>query len=194
MEQIVSQKEEFERQLYEQQQHFGAQVEQLQLELAQRSLALQNVSDMVQQYEFLVPEYSKLKRDNIEYTTPPMYTWPGGYKFVIKVVAGGIKMGLGSHVSISGYSQVGEYDANLPFPVKNMLVTLQLLNQQNKTENHEIVVNLSYPRSKHGEFLGAEFQYISHRQLEQNAAIYLKNDKLWFRVTQIKIEAAARHK
>ncbi len=193
MEQIVSQKEEFERQMYEQQQSFGAQIEQLQLELAQRTLALQNVSDMVQQYEFLVPEYSKLKRDKMEYTSPPMYTWPGGYKFVIKVVVGGMKTGLGSHISISGYSQVGEYDANLIFPVKNMLLTLQLLNQQNKQESHEIVVPMNYPRSKHGEFLGADFQYMSHQHLEQNAAIYLKNDKLWFRVTHIKVETA-RHK
>ncbi len=193
VEEIASQKEEFERELCEQQQSFGAQIEQLQLELAQHSLAVQNVNDMIQQYEFLVPEYSRLKRDNVEYTTPPMYTGPGGYKFVIKVMVGGTKTGLGSHVSISGYSQVGEHDANLTFPVKNMLVTLQLLNQHDKTDNHETIVHMGYARSKHGEFLGAEFQYISHRQLDQNAAIYLKHDKLWFRITHIKIETA-RHR
>ncbi len=190
LEQITIQKEAYEQQLYDQQQSYDGQIQQLQLDLEKRSLAIQNVSDMVQQYEFLVPEYSRLKRDRAEYITPPIYSKPGGYKFVIKVLVVGSRTGLGSHVSIQGLSQLGEYDANLSYPVNNMSVTLQILNQQNKKESYEKQVHFTYTRSNNGETLGSDFQFISHQQLEENAAIYLKNDTLWFRITKIQIETA----
>lgn len=117
-----------------------------------------------------------------------MYSKPGGYKFVIEVSSAGTKTGAGSDISVRIFSRVGEYDAQLIFPAK-MNITLQLLNQENKREAHTKMIACVYKASAMGEFLGSDQQFISLTELEKKAAFYLKNNQMWFRVTEVKIEA-----
>lgn len=175
-----------------QKQTYKTQIEDLQDALEQtkqHASEVQNISELVQQYEFVVPEYSKLKKEKRPYHTPPMYSYPGGYKFGIEVLPYGVTTGLGSHVSVRVFNQIGEYDEHLPYPV-NVTITLQLLNQKNKREGyHEKQLHLTWTKKDlSGQYLGSDPQFIGHGEMERKASLYIQNDKLWFRITEIKIE------
>ncbi len=151
-------------------------------------IEVQNKADLIQQYEFVVPGFSKLKNDKSKYSTPPIYSYPGGYKMVLEIFLAGHKTGAGSHISVSAFSQIGESDANLIFPAK-YYITLQLLNQQDRRgQHHTKQLSCTPTSSKKGEFLGAVQQFISFDELERHESAYVKNDQLWFRITEIKVD------
>ena len=194
---LTQQQQDFEQKLLQTQRDSDQQLEQaentiqeLRQDLRQskeRCIEIQNISELVQQYEFVVPNFSRLKKEKINHTTPPMYSKPGGYKFIVEVSPAGTKTGAGSHVSVRVFTQSGEYDAQLTFPAK-MNITLQLLNQENKREGHTKMIACMYKASAMGEFLGSDQQFISLAELDSKAAFYLKNDQMWFKVSEVIIE------
>ena len=151
---------------------------------------LQLTLETVQQYDFIVPNFKQLKAEKKLHTIRPMYTRPGGYKFGIEIHPYGTGTGASSHVSVRIWSQEGEYDAHLKFPVK-LFVYLQLLNQHRIDEGHyKKHISCLYKEQSHGIFIGSEFKFITHDELKWNKAKqtqYLKDNRLWFRITAVTI-------
>ena len=138
---------------------------------------------------FNMPEFSRHKSSKREWYSPSFCTHPGGYKICIRVDANGCGDAAGTHVSVFPYLMRGKNDDNLPWPFREE-VTITLLNQL-ADENH-YTCTVSFPtdhetsrRVVRGERAPRGYgwsKFISHNKLDYDAARYLKEDCLCFRI------------
>ena len=146
---------------------------------------------------YKMQNYEKLKRNNEDWYSPCFYTHEGGYKMCLSVSVNGFSGGKGTHVSVYVHIVAGKNDKNLLWPFRGE-ITYELLNQlddknhkvqtmkydTNEIENHNCV-------GDGGTSAGWGIpSFISHSALSHNPANncqYLKDDCLYFRVTQVKV-------
>ncbi len=145
-------------------------------------------------YFLSMHNFHRLKSTNSYWTSPPLYTHPGGYKLCIRVYPSGIgpSGSSGTQTSVELCSMKGDNDDRLKWPA-DCSVTLQLLNQH-RDQDHVTVCrrfqwhkpSTAYPW-KIGWFT---HELVAYKDLERNArkqTHYLKNDSLVFKITKIDV-------
>ena len=98
-------------------------------------------------------------------------------------------MAEGTHLSINVVSLKGDFDAILTFPTA-FIVTVQILNTNADTGHftREIECHYSNRETNSIHEIGSEFEFILLKKLywnEERQTLYLKNEKIRFRVTRI---------
>lgn len=130
------------------------------------------------------------------------FTSLGGYSMNLIVYPNGKLDGTDTHVSLYLYLRPGEYDDHLEWPMKGQFIT-ELLNQVEDRNHHSLM--LVYNNSPQawgkrvvgkprGEGFGYS-QFINHSLLRYNPSSrcqYLKDDKLYFRVTVNKLSSRTK--
>lgn len=148
----------------------------------------QNLTRPVGVYKLTNFQESKAKQK--DWTSPPFYSHPRGYKLCLNVEVNGYETGKGSHISAFVYVMKGKNDEQLPWPCRAH-VTIELLNQLQDEGHHRHSVDLeneNAARVKEGETTGNGYgphKFISHDELQYDVkgnTQYLKDDSLFFRV------------
>ena len=148
-------------------------------------------------------EYSKHKRDDDKWYSPPFYTGPAGYKMCLRVHGNGHKDGAGTHVSVFVNLMRGEHDDKLTWPFRGD-ITIQLVNQYRDQDHVERTsdfadYNGSADNDTSGQVTSGERAesawgyrtFISHTKLEYAAGTqrYLKKDCIKFRVIKVVVRS-----
>lgn len=152
--------------------------------------------------EFVMYEFSERKRSGKSWFSRPFYSHLGGYKFCLRVEAGGLDAGKGVYLGVVVHLMKGEYDDNLKFPFCGD-ITVQLVNQNKESADH---CNKTFNLTKAcgadvvnrvtttGEFARnngwTHIEFVLLEDLELNKSLnrqYLKNDCLKFRVMSVVI-------
>lgn len=144
--------------------------------------------NLVVSAEFTMETYSKLKRENKNWYSPPFYTQQRGHRMYLQVLANGEGANRGQYLSIYIYFLHGEFDNEIVWPFVGDLV-IELVNQEKgvppyrKTLRYTEATPRKYcdkvtvgTRSLDGKGLG-NFIHLSELPLK-----YLQNDQLLFRV------------
>ena len=136
--------------------------------------------------EFTYAEFSKRKRYNNRYFSPPFYTHSQGYKLCLQVYANGVYSGDGTHVSIYATIMSGANDDNLQWPFTGNVI-IELLNWIRDSDHYEKKIKdcvfSQVIEGSYGDAFGCQ-KFIDHTSLyhpSQNIK-YLKNDCLRLRV------------
>ena len=142
-----------------------------------------------------LPRYSNKKRNNIEWYSDPFYTHNGGYKMCLRVDAGGINKGRGTHLSAYLYIVKGPHDDELRWPLRGKF-EIKLLNQI--TDNYHYMAVTAYDDHTNDNAAGrvtmanrvhgrGKHQFISNENLYKTTPLYqyLKNDCLFLQVTKL---------
>ena len=173
---------EVEEQLLKKTQENEAKIKDLQRQIEQKVEVLQKHTVL----QFGMPNFRQHK-DKMDYWySPPLYVYPGGYKFCIAVCANGLGSGTGTYVTVYLYSMKGEFDTQLQWPAKST-ITLQLLNQERDQDHITVTENFEWRKPAGDRDFVAYFkcQFTAHKDLDYNpqkGTCYLKNDHLLFRV------------
>jgi len=143
-------------------------------------------------FHFTMSNFNQLKTTKTYWDSPPMYTYPHGYKFSIRALPNGWWGGNHTHVSVYLSSMSGEFDATLQWPAK-FTITLQLLNQH-RDQDHITVIKPFQWRKPEREREHVDWyteKFIAHTDLKLNAqkqTQYLKDDCLHFCITKIEAQ------
>ena len=147
---------------------------------------IHDLEDRVPPFEFTMPEFSKHKANDTEWRSPPFYSDPGGYKFLIGVRANGNGLSMqGTRVSLKTYKVRTDHDDRLTWP-RTILITIQLLNQRTGKWDHEAVDGVGCIRgrpSSQCESSSKICRFLVHSKLDP----YLKNDSLQFRIAKVEL-------
>ena len=185
------------------------QVENLETSLSKTQDQFQQMEETLLQLDkryvpppdFVVTDFKQRKKDESEWYSPPFYSHVGGYKMCLRVNANGWGRGKGTHISIFVHMLPGENDDSLQWPFRGT-VRVSLLNQQLEADHFSRVIKIDdeAPDSAAGRVKGLQirsqegwgfFRYIQHRMLSLPVSTYkveyLKNDRLKFRVTSVKV-------
>ena len=208
---IAGTQEQLERKLTEQQKETEKQISGMQTQLQDmlRTALLQGegmkgllqkcteipssllkVSGFQRPLEFTLSSFSvcKAKRGHGDWQSDPFYSHPGGYMFKLSIDTNGhMEANKATHISADLWSQKGEYDGKLSWPIK-VTAHLQLLNQRG--DNRHVVASLNTECNKDDYLCFNMYKeiarkFIAHSELGYNAVKdtqYLINDSLWFRL------------
>ena len=91
--------------------------------------------------EFTMPEFSKRKKSNNTFYSPPFYTHQGGYKLCLKVHANGITTSKSTHISVHVQLMAGDNDDRLHWPFTGDIV-IELLNWREDKGHHQKTISL----------------------------------------------------
>lgn len=159
---------------------------------------------------FKMKDYSSLKSGQKWWYSRPFFTHPGGYKLCLGVMPSGNGDGKGTHISVYIYRMRGDNDEHLEWPFRGE-VTFELLNQLEDSDHISRTVPFDFhvaneynSRVTKGERSAQGWGFnrlMSHDNLATctsvaagtvagGHAVFLKNDCLFFRVTDIKIYAS----
>lgn len=142
------------------------------------------------------------KKERKEWFSPPVYSSPTGYRFVVGVMASGTGPGKNTHVSLAVYLAKGEYDEKLNWPFRGRF-NISLLNWREPRHNDIDAVVIFDDRAKvnglsnrvtHGDRASKGNGYsklVGHNNLYLNISKnteYLHNDTLCFLVTAVHAE------
>lgn len=78
--------------------------------------------------ELTFNNYTKLKRENSNWFSPPFYTHQGGYRMCLEVLPNGEGSAKGQYVSVFAYFMRGEFDDEVTWPYCGELV-IEMVNQ-----------------------------------------------------------------
>ena len=159
---------------------------------------LESKATVPQQRIIKMASFAELKASRRPWYSPPFYIFPGGYNMSLKVDAGGLGHGEGSHMSVFLYLVEGENDDFLDWPLRGEFA-VKLLNQE-RDENHiEGSINFfersAVPynsRVSKGWASGGYgiIEFVSHQSLEMGPHTphiqYLNDNTLFFQVTMTK--------
>ena len=140
-------------------------------------------------FDFVMPNFTKLKASNTTWYSPPFYTQHGGYRLSLRVDANGL--GSVKRVGWCLYTEPGEYDELLKWPRVCHTCYIQLLNHcTGKWEREQCCAAGTFkkPAPARRRQCFDCWHHIPHSGLEYNAETktqYLKNDCLHFRITKI---------
>ena len=137
----------------------------------------------------------ELKKNDVDWYSPPFYTHTHDYRMCIRVDANGYGGGKGTHLSVFAYLMQGPYDLMWPF---QGAITIQLLKQLEDGNHHTHTINFTgttdptiINRVTSGERAGSglgHYTFLPHTQLDINSkgnCQYLKDDQLKFRVSKV---------
>ncbi len=139
---------------------------------------------------FKVANFHELRSSETDWTSPPFYSHPGGYKLCLNVEPNGFETGKGTHISVFIYVMKGKNDKSLPWPCKAH-VTVELLNQLHDEAHRRCTIDLENEEaSRVGEGVSTGNGYGPHTfvpldELTCNAMTnthFLKGDCLYFQV------------
>ena len=149
---------------------------------------------------FKMDKFKQTKQHCAEWYSPPFYTHEHGYKMCVRVDANGIMNGRGTHMSVYVYLMRGEYDAQLQWPFKGVVV-VRLLNQLRDGGHHEKAVDFLDSIEDHTSsrvtvgdksMRGQGFsQFIAHISLKHDAERsqqYLKDNCLKFMIAGVELK------
>ena len=132
-------------------------------------------------------EFSKKKKDGINWMSEPFYTHSKGYKLYLDVEANGYETVWGTHLSVFLFLKRGPYDDQLEWPLR-IHGKIKLLNQISDSEHkimteHNTVndkINSTHPVA----LLNAHFNFISFNELNKTTDThqYVKDDSIFFEV------------
>ena len=210
---LQEQQETFEKKLKEQNEELCGQLNGLQETLKVKDLQIRAMEERLQTndlvieqqlqtikqmcravgippYDITLSNYQEVKAQDDSIDSTPMFTHPGGYKFILTLRPNGIGVCKGAQVSVTVCPLKSYHDTELKFPVK-FTITVQLLNQHRDQDHH--TRDILYERKtmegvRNWENIGYNWRVISHAALEWNCdkqTQYLKDDCLKFRVTKI---------
>ena len=137
-------------------------------------------------------DFNNKKVSDNEWSSPPFYTSPGGYKMILSVYANGQGCAKGTHVSCYIYLIPGEHDDNLEWPFQGV-VKMELLNQLEDNNHKAQTITYDEPRPNSGNGWGCP-NFVPHSELDHNIitnCCYLLNDCLHFRIT---VKASSKDK
>lgn len=139
--------------------------------------------------------YNNKKRNDVEWYSDPFYTHSKGYQMRLRVDAGGINKGKGTHLSVYVYLMKGPHDDELTWPLRGRF-EIKLLNQI--TDNYHYAIVTAYDDHTNINAAGrvtvgsgvhgrGKHQFISNEDLYRTTPLYqyLKNDCLYFQVTRL---------
>lgn len=137
---------------------------------------------------FEVTNVKSLRQRKAASRSPPLYTHPGGYRFLVEVSPGGEGMAEGTHLSINIISLKGDYDGLLQFPV-TFVLTVRIVNSYAEQYGHftrelECVYEKPVPSIE----IGGEFEFILLNQLywnEKKQTLYLDSDRIKFQIVRV---------
>ena len=143
---------------------------------------------------FKLSEFQKHKEDGTDWFSPPFFSYRGGYRMGIRVVAEGYDRAKHTHISVYTYLTHGRNDNNLIWPFRGE-VTVTLLNQLDDKNHCTLIIPYDTTDSvKYNSRVvdkerstGRGFtEFLPHTDLghlvEQNRQ-YLKDDALFLRVS-----------
>ena len=151
--------------------------------------------------DFVMTDFKQRKKDEAKWYSPPFYSLVGGYKMCLKVHANGWGRGKGTYISVFVHILPGENDDRLRWPFRGT-IQVSLLNQLQEMDHYFRVIKINdvVLDSTAGRVTGLQirsqegwgfFRFIQHRMLSSlvstNKVEYLKNDRLKFRITSVKI-------
>ena len=151
-------------------------------------------------FEFVMTDYERRKSNNEQWLGPPFYSHIGGYRMCMSLDVNGSDECEGTHVSLYVNLMKGEYDNNLHWPFKGVVV-VQLLNQRKDEGTFEEKILFTRDTASvagrviHGEVAASGLgisDFISHQQLGYNAVKiieYLRSDCLRFRVARVDVSS-----
>ncbi|KAI6646155.1 TNF receptor-associated factor 4 [Oopsacas minuta] len=95
---------------------------------------------------WVVNDIQTKRANNCEVMSPCVYSAPGGYALVFKLVINGLGMGRGTHLSVITYQCKGVFDSKLKWPVK-FKFTFSVLNQSQDKDHIQFMklFNFSSP-------------------------------------------------
>ncbi len=144
--------------------------------------------------ELIITNFEKHKKDSDDWSSPPFYTHPKGYKMCLLVYAGGNGDGANTHVSLFLMRMKGEYDEPLKRPLRGKF-TIQLMSQDGDERSDYHIKTITYDVSTSGEDcdrvvamdgelgLGTH-KFIAHSELKP---MYLRNDCLKFYIKEVNL-------
>ena len=142
--------------------------------------------------EFTLSDFSKRKRMNSVFFSPPFYTHQHGYKLCLSVYANGYGDSENTHVSLAVILISGEYDDQLQWPfIGDVVVGLQNWKENKGHYKKTISIKAASGFDKVTEgVLGTPWgiQFIAHSSLPYNSTTkteYLQQDCLRLRVYQV---------
>ena len=151
-------------------------------------------------FRFEIDKFTKKKKHSVEWYSPPFYTHERGYKMCVRIDPNGIMNGKGTHVSAYVYLMRGEYDEDLKWPFKGVVV-LRLLNQLHDRGHHEKTVDFLDSvedctcnrvtignKSMRGQGFSQFIAHISLKLDEAQNQLYLKDDCLKFEVAGVELK------
>ena len=209
--QIAGTQEQLERKLTEQQKETEKQISGMQTQLRDmlRTALLQGegmkgllqkcteiptslvvVSGFRPPLKFTLSSFSvcKAKRGHSDWQSDPFHSHPGGYMFKLSIDTNGhMEANKVTHISADLWSQKGEYDGKLSWPIK-VTAHLQLLNQRGDHKHAVATLNTECNKDDYlcfNMYKEIARKSIAHSELGYNAVKdtqYLINDSLWFRL------------
>ncbi len=152
----------------------------------------QQLNENVEQLTFRMDDFPQHKNGRTTFYSGLLCTSHKGYKFLIRVHAGGFGSGEGTHISIYACLMKGDHDDALVWPFLGK-VTFELLNQMEDKNHHKANIqflnNESSQRvveTKWGDIGWGKAKFIAHADLIYNPDKnyqYLKDDAVIFRVS-----------
>ena len=144
-------------------------------------------------FEFTISEFSKRKKFNNFYCSPPFTTDPLRYKLCLLVHSNGHRDGKNNHLSIYAYIMKGQHDDSVQWPFTGE-ITIELINWVEDKRHYKktltINVDANFTRVTTGEY-GSHVgfaQFISHSSLNPSTNTqYLYQDCIRVRVKAIAI-------
>ena len=140
-------------------------------------------------------EYSNKRRNNVEWYSDAFYTHNRGYKMCLRVDAGGISTGRGTHLSIYLYLMKGPHDDTLRWPLRGQF-EIRLLNQI--SDSYHYMTTVAYDDQTNDDAAGrvvvgsrvhgrGKHQFICNENLYRATPVYqyLKNNCLFLQVTKL---------
>ena len=143
--------------------------------------------------DIVMTDFEKHKKAGDEGYSPPFYSHIGGYKMCLRVYANGYGDGEATHVSVFCCLNRGEYDDQLKWPFHGD-IRIQLLNQSRDDGHWGRTV--TYDDTDEDEYAGRVVgqeracglgysQFIANTELNTENKVYLKNDSLKFRISNL---------
>ena len=148
-------------------------------------------------FEFVMTDFRKHKREDVQWLSPPFYSHVGGYCLCVSVDANGSDEGKGTHASLYVNIMKGEYDEHLRWPFRGS-IKVRLCNQRQADGCLEELIIFGYDttadvagRVQRGEVAESGLgipQFIEHSQLGFNPSKnteFLKNNCLRLKVDSV---------
>ncbi len=155
-----------------------------------RKLLDKKLTTTFEQLTFKLDGFQKHKNDKTVFFSSYFYTSHKGYKFRIKVYAGGFGSAEGTHISIYASLMKGDHDDALTWPFLGE-ATFELLNQIEDKNHHKVTKQFTINSNACQRVVEGEGgikgrgvpKFIAYTNLAYNNCQYLKDDALIFRVS-----------
>ena len=137
-------------------------------------------------------DFTKRKKDRVEWYSDHFYTHQYGYKICLRLHAAGWSKGYATHLSVILCLLAGPFDDDLSWPLRGEF-EVKLLNQISDTEHHSEVgtaYNIKRNMEKTPKTFWSCDQYISNEGLQRAnlTCQFIKYDTIYFEVHTCRLQ------